>query len=290
MIEVRRITAADRPALENLLWQYYETSLFILGNLEKTGLSDQGKPYQGTYIGGFIDGRLAGVIVRYWNGNCMPQGEVEAVKAIWDRIDLFPVPINGFVGRNDLCILLRDALLQMKGLKASVMDLNQREILYKLPLQNLNVPEPRGDQQLQLVPATEAHMSFLLPWMIDYNVEALNAVHDQSLAEHCHDSLLMRIAADNCFILYDRTVPVATTGFNSRVKPFIQIGGVWTPPDYRRNGYAQTAIARSLQWAMAEGFEHSVLFTDEHNLPARTAYERLGYQSAGYFGLYLLKA
>ena len=46
-------------------------------------------------------------------------------------------------------------------------------------------------------------------------------------------------------------------------------------------------MAGSLEIARSEGVTRSVLFTGEHNLPACRAYEALGYERVGDYGLLL---
>ncbi|EAR11101.1 GNAT family N-acetyltransferase [Reinekea blandensis] len=290
MTIVRPLNDEDLPQLTALLWQHKETSLFILGNLELSGLAAGDEPYQGDYIGGFVDGELRGVIVRYWNGNCMPQGDAATVMDIWQQSPVFRTGTNGFVGQYERCLQLRDAYLQEHQLTESALALNSREVLYELPLSQLTLPDVATQAASRLSLATEDDMTFLLPWMIDYNVETLNATRGQALAEHCHDSLRNRIQLRNCFVFWQGGTPVATTGFNARVQTMIQVGGVFTPEAFRGRGYAQAAVGLSLQQVMQEGVEHCVLFTDEHNQAARGAYERLGFQFTGYFGLYLVTA
>lgn len=285
MTDVRLLNEHDLPELTALLWTYCDTSLFILGNLQLSGLEQGDKPYFGCYYGGFVEGELKGVIVRYWNGNCMPQGETDVVMDIWTQsAELRSSDVKGFVGQYELCRELRNRLLRERNQTSADLALNSREVLYSLALDDLQMP---AIENLTLSPASEADMSFLLPWMIDYNVEALNATRNQALAEDCHDSLRQRISLGNCFVLRQGLTPVATTGFNARVHPMIQVGGVFTPECYRGQGFARAAVALSLQQMRNEGFGRCVLFTDEENAAARRAYERIGFQLTGSFGLFL---
>jgi len=64
---------------------------------------------------------------------------------------------------------------------------------------------------------------------------------------------------------------------------------VWTPPEWRRRGYGRAAVAGALLLAREEGAARSVLFTDEENVAARTAYLSLGYQLIGDYGLVLFR-
>ena len=55
----------------------------------------------------------------------------------------------------------------------------------------------------------------------------------------------------------------------------------------RGRGVARAAVAGSLLHAAGHGAHRSVLFTGEGNLPARRAYEALGYEAIGDYGLLL---
>jgi predicted GNAT family acetyltransferase len=65
----------------------------------------------------------------------------------------------------------------------------------------------------------------------------------------------------------------------------VQVGGVWTPPARRGRGYARAAVAGSLLDARARGVTRGVLFTAQENRPAQRAYEALGFQVVGDYGL-----
>jgi predicted GNAT family acetyltransferase len=80
---------------------------------------------------------------------------------------------------------------------------------------------------------------------------------------------------------------VAMTSFNAEARGIIQVGGVFTPPSLRGNGFARAAVAASLKLKREQGFRRSVLFTAETNHAARRAYTALGYEVVGDYGLVL---
>ncbi len=67
----------------------------------------------------------------------------------------------------------------------------------------------------------------------------------------------------------------------------MQVGGVFTPPEERGRGVARAAVAGSLRHAAGHGAHRSLLFTGEENVPARRAYEALGYEAIGDYGILL---
>ena len=68
----------------------------------------------------------------------------------------------------------------------------------------------------------------------------------------------------------------------------MQIGGVWTPPEFRGRGYARGVVAGSLVVARKHGVQRAVLFADPANDTARRAYLYLGFRIVGDYGLVLL--
>jgi len=58
----------------------------------------------------------------------------------------------------------------------------------------------------------------------------------------------------------------------------VRIAPVYTPEDQRGHGYASAATAAASQWALDEGAEHVLLFTDVANPVTNRIYPRLGYE------------
>lgn len=56
-----------------------------------------------------------------------------------------------------------------------------------------------------------------------------------------------------------------------------RIGPVYTPPQFRRNGYGTAVTAAASQWALTQGAEHVLLFTDLANPTSNAIYQRIGY-------------
>ncbi len=81
--------------------------------------------------------------------------------------------------------------------------------------------------------------------------------------------------------------PVAYTAFNAVLPDCVQVGGVFTPPAERGRGLARCAVAGSLLAAREGGTRRSVLFTQDDNHAAQSAYRAIGYELVGDYGLVL---
>ena len=67
----------------------------------------------------------------------------------------------------------------------------------------------------------------------------------------------------------------------------VQIGGVLTPPDLRKRGWATRGV-RALVARLLERHASVILFCAEDNAPARLVYERVGFAEAFHYRSYLL--
>ena len=90
------------------------------------------------------------------------------------------------------------------------------------------------------------------------------------------------------WLLLAGAAPVSYSVFNAMLPDIVQIGGVWTPPEFRGRGYARSVVAGSLLAARKQGVERAVLFADPANEAARRAYLFLGFRIVGDYGLVLL--
>ena len=109
---------------------------------------------------------------------------------------------------------------------------------------------------------------------------------NRSLRFLCQDVVLRVERTDLPFTRHYREGElVSYCCYNARTAEAVQIGGVWTPVALRGRGYARAVVAGALQAAASEGVSRGVLFTPETNLPARRAYESLGFSVVGDYGL-----
>ncbi|MFQ3231373.1 GNAT family N-acetyltransferase [Reinekea sp.] len=288
MLQQRLLNNEDQPSLIDLLMQHASTSLFILSNINKSQIAYTGALYEGRYYGAFEGSALVGVLVHYWNGNIMAQGEASAVENLWQTFRTELTSVKGFVGRDDLCLALRRNFDSEPGEKS--YSVASQEMLYELELNTLNKPELLVGKNIDCKIATEADLVFLIPWRVAYNIEALGEVQSPTLLANVTNSLIQNIKEGTTYVLWSGDTPLATTNFNAKTNPYVQVGGVWTPVELRGKGYARAVVAASLLDAVDKGFSHSILFTDTANIAAQKAYESIGYRHCGEFGLYILAA
>jgi predicted GNAT family acetyltransferase len=84
-------------------------------------------------------------------------------------------------------------------------------------------------------------------------------------------------------------VPVAYAAFNAMLPDTVQLGGVWTPPEFRSHGYGRSVVAGALLAAREAGAGRAVLFTNSDNHAAQSAYRSLGFARVGDYGLVIFR-
>ncbi len=143
-----------------------------------------------------------------------------------------------------------------------------------------SLPElSRGEE---IIRATEHDMEVLHPLQKDYMKDEV-AVPGRSITD-AEVSLTLRQILKNqlCFILFCDGEPVAKANTNAIGINCIQIGGVYTHPLYRRNGYAGALVKALCKRAVQAG-KTPVLFVKEKNIPAFTLYQKLGFEECGHY-------
>lgn len=274
----RRAGPADMPAMEAFLRRHDYAAMFPLTNLLREGLARPGAP----------DNPLRSL-------HAWIAGEgIEALFAITDEGMLLPVLPGDTAGRLDG---LRDLLagytamgiageagaarasLATLGLDLSGARRAADEPHYLLGLADLLVPDC---PDMQLVPATEAHRNLLMRWRIHYHTDTLGTPPGEAATQALRD-VDTWLARDTARILLRGGVPVSMAGLNATAGDIVQVGGVYTPPDLRRQGLARRAVALMLRERHERGASRATLFAASAD--AARAYEAIGFRRIGDYAL-----
>lgn len=134
----------------------------------------------------------------------------------------------------------------------------------------------------EIARCTENDMEFLHPLQKEYMKEEISVTGKQ--ITDAEVSIMLRQILKNqiCLALLVDNEPVAKANTNAIGFNCVQIGGVFTHPLYRRNGYA-AALVLSLCKRAINAKRQPVLFVKEKNLPAYTLYKKLGFTECGHY-------
>ena len=132
----------------------------------------------------------------------------------------------------------------------------------------------------EIIRCTEHDMDFLHPLQKDYMKEEV-AVPGRTITDAEVDITLRQILKNQiCLAMTVDGEIVAKANTNAIGINCVQIGGVYTHPLYRRNGYAGTLI-QSLCNRATRANKQPVLFVKEKNKPAFSLYQKLGFEECG---------
>lgn len=147
--------------------------------------------------------------------------------------------------------------------------------LYQLTMQmrihQLTAVQTVSAAKGSLRPATQNDRPLLLEWFKAFVLEALESFGED--AERMVDGSLRRQSV----YVWEDSVPVSFA-CGSQSLPFgARIGPVYTPPEYRRKGYATACVAALSQVLLDQGCHSCFLFTDLTNPTSNHIYQIIGY-------------
>jgi len=123
--------------------------------------------------------------------------------------------------------------------------------------------------------AGAADRPLLLDWFEAFAEEAIGESPGPESAAHTVDH---RLEAEQAGVsLWEDGRPVSLASFGNPTPNGIRIGPVYTPPEYRRRGYASALVAELSERLLA-GRRFCFLFTDLANPTANRIYEQIGYR------------
>ena len=286
----RILQSGDEAALKAFLAPRLDSSLFLYGNLLAAGLEDTGERYTGTYAAAFEGQRIVAVAGHFWNQTMVIQAPVQLPALMRLALQTSGRPLRRLVGPDAQVV---EAIAYL-SLTITKLQMNEAEWLYSLTLADLIVPDllASGRAAGRRIRAEDADL--IAEWRFGYYRELHLEQDSAELREVARRGVEDEIASRRTWVLEIEGKPVSCTSFNALVRDegvagTAQIGGVYTPPEFRSRGYARAAVAASLLGARSEGYQKSVLFTGINNTQAQKAYLALGYKLIGSYRITVLR-
>ena len=287
-MNIRLLKNEDVKKLEEYLSLHKAECMFMGSNLQASGIEYKGGDFEGEYFcyfdkSGEHEERLLGVIVHYWNGNIMMHASNHTIleQLIWHLKKNIKRPVAGILGPN----IQAESVLRNLGFTRACFSINSNEGLYEINLEALN--EFSMSSNMSVVAAQDIPKRLLIQWMKNYDIEALGASNDETVEQKVEEHWNRRLKKNDSWVLLLDGIPVALSAFNARFRDMVQIGPVWTPPEYRNKGFARLLLAYTLNQEKLKGTNKAILFTD--NPSAIKAYLAIGFRKIGDYRLALLE-
>lgn len=145
-------------------------------------------------------------------------------------------------------------------------------LVTEMCIQELTQVEPIATANGYLRSATEGDRSLLLKWFTAFASEIGEVVSAD--AERMVEGGLKR----QSIYLWDDGTTVSLACGSQSLPAAARIGPVYTPPEYRRQGYATACVAALSQQLLDQGCHHCFLFTDLANPTSNHIYQMIGYR------------
>jgi predicted GNAT family acetyltransferase len=125
-------------------------------------------------------------------------------------------------------------------------------------------------------PANEQDMSFLPYWCNGFHNDCFPNKNDMQtsvgVAEH-------HLSSKRLYILEDKGVAVTMAGNSRNMLSAGGVGPVFTPPYFRKRGYASACVARLSRQILESGKKYCVLYTNLANPISNSIYQKIGYKT-----------
>ncbi len=187
--------------------------------------------------------------------------------------------VEGWIGPRAAGVRLGELWQAATGCAASEQ---MPELLYRLDTVALPEPLPSGTLRL----AHTAETELLVDWVCAFEAEALG----QSNPDEVRTMVDLRLRNGDLFVWEVDGVAVALAGVTRPTRHGICINSVYTPPAWRRRGYASALVAQLSQRQLDSGYQFCTLFTNERNATSNAIYTAIGYRRIAVWSKYRLAA
>ena len=129
--------------------------------------------------------------------------------------------------------------------------------------------------------ATERDIELLTNWFLAFAKEAMPWVESTFDVTINNVSARLKRAPNvgGVFVWQDDGQPVSVVAYGSPTPNSLHIGPVFTPPQYRRRGYAAACTAAVCEYILDTGKDFVTLFTDIANRTSSHIYQSIGFES-----------
>ena len=141
----------------------------------------------------------------------------------------------------------------------------------KMKIHSLTQVKPVATASGYLRPATQGDRPLLLEWFTRFATE-IGEVVGQDAGQAVENGLKRQ-----SIYLWEDGIPVSWASGSQSLPAAGRIGPVYTPPQYRRKGYATACVAALSQKLLDRGCHSCFLFTDLANPTSNHIYQEIGY-------------
>lgn len=190
----------------------------------------------------------------------------DAIKCLVDGLRNYTIP--GVTTDKVLAEAFATEYIATKGLSFEIT-MSQR--IYELAAVNTEIKQFGTIRLLE-----ERDMCFFPYWLEAFYAGNVYEKREMSIPQN-EEFYRYQIASEKIYVLEVDGVPVSMAGYTRKMQTMVGVAYVYTPPYYRRNGYATSCVAQLSQRALNKGIAKCVLYTDLLNPTSNSIYQNIGY-------------
>jgi len=188
-----------------------------------------------------------------------------AAKLLADHISHFSRDISDVVGDREITKHFMTYWCNDQGV--TVVD-RQLQRIYRLVKLN-RIKFAKGRFRL----ASEADEGLVLKWTRLFHDEVFSSANRSEPIDDGID----RIGKKEVY-LWEDNVPVSMAAKSRPTNKGMSVNYVYTPPEFRRKGYATSCVAMTCKDILDSGYEFCTLYTDLANATSNSIYKRIGFK------------
>lgn len=267
--------------LDRFLLPRAENSLILLSNSRAAGLVDRGAILQGTYAAFIADGEITGVAAHYWNGMIFLQAPDDPFALVSAALAASGRECTGITGPYEQVQNVLRGFLKTRPHPS----FNSRDLLLSLDLDTLITPELLHGGGMTCRKPSDDEVPALVAMRIAFMQEHLGRALPPAMEREARNLVAWQQQTGNHWILETGGTIVATTAVSTGINGMVQVGGVFTLPEFRNRGFGRAVVAGSLLSLREHGVKRAILFTGQDMPAARRIYAALGFRQIGEYGL-----
>lgn len=179
--------------------------------------------------------------------------------------------LPGVIAAKEVALSFAEAWEKTHGIGYQV---KMRQMVYRL--EKVSYPD-RVAGALRL--ADKNDLDILADWIYQFNNEA-------TLESQTPEGALLvahrRIEKKDLFV-WEHHEPVSMAGISRPTRNGVTINAVYTPPEFRKKGYASACVAHLSGQLLKEGYRFCTLFTDLDYPTSNKIYQDIGYRPESEF-------
>lgn len=270
------------PQIYNFLKRYEPSTI----NISQIFLESSAKEINGIRIVlFFLKTGLEGIVTisAFGTVNCFfnPDLNLELLDLYSDKrwlTEFRNINIKMIMGQKNGVMFLEKAIYRLKGEPAFYFD------YYTMKRKRFRPPylSVASGYEFKHLKDTEEDRNLYLPLRTEYETEEVLPPGIKQNRETCLKHLPFILRKHNVLVLKQGNKIYSTATINAKGFKFWQIGGVYTPPEYRNQGFGEKIITKQMI-NILDNKKKVSLIVKTSNIPALKLYKKTGFTIVGYF-------